>query len=118
MQDEATATRTLLRTFLMYGFHMIVYVFAVRNIRDTQCGFKLFTRNAAAQIFSRIHVERWAFDIEMIYLAKLLQIPIREVSVNWKEIDGSKINPLMASVEMARDIVLVWFRYFSGTWSL
>jgi dolichyl-phosphate beta-glucosyltransferase len=118
LQDEATAKRTLFRTFMMFGFHMIVYIFAVRTIRDTQCGFKLFSRSAAGKIFSRLHVERWAFDIELIYLAKLLGIPIREISVNWTEIDGSKINPLMASFEMARDIVLVWFRYLSGIWTL
>ena len=50
-----------------------------RKIRDTQCGFKLFTRETALRIFSNIHLLRWAFDIEVIYLAEAMHIPIGEV---------------------------------------
>lgn len=103
---------------MMWVFHMLIYVFTVRTIKDTQCGFKLFTRSAASELFSRIHVERWAFDIELLYLAQLMHIPVREVGVQWKEIDGSKINPFQASFEMARDILLVWFRYLFGIWTI
>jgi dolichyl-phosphate beta-glucosyltransferase len=103
---------------MMIFFHSLVYVFTIRSIKDTQCGFKLFTRSAAAELFPRIHVERWAFDIELLYLAELMRIPIKEVGVEWKEIDGSKINPFQASFEMGRDIILVWFRYLFGIWKI
>lgn len=59
LEEESTATRSLFRTILMHGFHILVFVFAVRTIRDTQCGFKLLTRSAARRIFSIMHVERW-----------------------------------------------------------
>lgn len=59
LEDEAVATRTIFRTILMHGFHILVWLFAVKNIRDTQCGFKLFTRKAAYICFESIHVERW-----------------------------------------------------------
>lgn len=49
----------MFRTFLMYGFHFLVWFFCVRGIKDTQCGFKLFTREAALKTFSSLHVERW-----------------------------------------------------------
>lgn len=52
LEEESKATRSFLRTFLMVGFHLVVYVFAVRSVRDTQCGFKLFTRSAAAKVSS------------------------------------------------------------------
>jgi dolichyl-phosphate beta-glucosyltransferase len=42
----------------------------IRDIKDTQCGFKLFTRKSAREIFYRMHLTRWAFDVEMLYLAQ------------------------------------------------
>lgn len=64
----------------MRGFHVLVTLFCTRNIKDTQCGFKLFTRKAAKTLFASLHLERWAFDIELIYLAEQLKIPLKEVS--------------------------------------
>jgi dolichyl-phosphate beta-glucosyltransferase len=52
----------------MYGFHVLVKFAGVPDIKDTQCGFKLFTRKSANALFSNIHVERWAFDVELLYL--------------------------------------------------
>jgi dolichyl-phosphate beta-glucosyltransferase len=59
LEKESTATRSLFRTILMHGFHLLVWLFAVRTIKDTQCGFKLLTRSAARRIFEIMHVERW-----------------------------------------------------------
>lgn len=63
----------------MYGFHLLVSLLCTKSVRDTQCGFKLFTKSAARKLFSNLHLERWAFDIELIYLAETLQIPMTEV---------------------------------------
>lgn len=59
LEKEAIAVRSTFRTILMYGFHFLVWLFAVRSIRDTQCGFKLLTRSAAKALFESLHVERW-----------------------------------------------------------
>lgn len=59
LEEEAIASRSIFRTFLMYGFHFLVWLFAVRGIKDTQCGFKLLTRQAARVCFESMHVERW-----------------------------------------------------------
>lgn len=59
LEKEAIAVRSTFRTILMYGFHFLVWLFAVRSIRDTQCGFKLLTRSAAKVLFKNLHVERW-----------------------------------------------------------
>jgi dolichyl-phosphate beta-glucosyltransferase len=59
---------------------VLVMLFCTRNIKDTQCGFKLFTRKAAKILFTSLHLERWAFDIELIYLAEQLKIPLTEVT--------------------------------------
>lgn len=118
LEQDSIAKRSLFRTVLMLGFHFLVWLFCVRTIRDTQCGFKLFTRNAARVLFSNLHIERWAFDVELLYIAEHLGVPIREVAVTWQEIEGSKLTPLAASLQMARDLFMIWFRYFFGLWSI
>jgi len=118
LEDDAIATRSFLRTILMHGFHFLVWFFAVRGVRDTQCGFKLFTRHSARTLFSIMHVERWAFDVELLFIAQALRMPIREVAVNWTEIDGSKVTPFWSWLQMGRDLFVIWFRYTIGAWSL
>lgn len=59
LEADAIATRSFFRTLLMHGFHLLVWALAVRSIRDTQCGFKLLTREAARVLFASLHVERW-----------------------------------------------------------
>ena len=82
LEDKSIASREWYRTILMRGFHFYVQVMVTHNVRDTQCGFKLFTAKAAKVLFSNLHLFRWAFDIELVYLAELLKIPITEVSIS------------------------------------
>ncbi|NXT01428.1 ALG5 glucosyltransferase, partial [Jacana jacana] len=91
LEKDSIAKRSYFRTLLMHGFHFLVWFLCVKEIRDTQCGFKLLTREAALRTFSTLHIERWAFDVELLYIAQRLRIPIAEVAVNWTEIEGRKI---------------------------
>ncbi|KAM4620642.1 dolichyl-phosphate beta-glucosyltransferase [Polymixia lowei] len=118
LEKESVSQRSLFRTFLMYGFHFLVWLFCVRGIKDTQCGFKLFTREAALKTFSSLHVERWAFDVELLYIAQCFKIPIAEVAVNWTEIEGSKLVPVWSWLQMGRDLVVIRLRYITGAWRL
>ena len=49
---------------------IVAQLIGLRDIKDTQCGFKLFTRKAANLIFFNMHLKRWAWDVEMLYIAK------------------------------------------------
>uniref|UniRef100_A0A8C8GIG4 dolichyl-phosphate beta-glucosyltransferase n=1 Tax=Oncorhynchus tshawytscha TaxID=74940 RepID=A0A8C8GIG4_ONCTS len=118
LHDVNIKPRSMFRTFLMYGFHFLVWFFCVRGIKDTQCGFKLFTREAALKTFSSLHVERWAFDVELLYIAQCFKIPIAEVAVNWTEIEGSKLVPVWSWLQMGRDLVFIRLRYITGAWRL
>ena len=69
------------------------------------------------QIFSSIHVRRWAFDVEVLRLAQALQIPVAEVAVNWSEIEGSKLD-MKGILTMARDLFRMRIMYFTGRWAL
>ncbi|WAQ98281.1 ALG5-like protein [Mya arenaria] len=116
--SENMAVRSMFRTFLMYGFHFLVYFLCVRGIKDTQCGFKLLTRDAALLLFSNLHVERWAFDVDLLYLAQRFKIPIGEVAINWQEIEGSKMIPVWSWLQMGRDLLLIRLRYVLGAWRI
>eukprot|EP00884_Botryococcus_braunii_P005223 jgi/Botrbrau1/14701/Bobra.0108s0054.2 len=92
LEKDAIAKRTAFRNFLMHGFHLLVVAVAGTAIRDTQCGFKMFSRPAARLLFPNQRLQRWCFDVELIFLADKLGIPVCEVAVNWTEIPGSKIS--------------------------
>ncbi|XP_042310389.1 dolichyl-phosphate beta-glucosyltransferase [Sceloporus undulatus] len=118
LEKDSIAQRSYFRTLLMYGFHFLVWFLCVREIRDTQCGFKLLTREAASRTFSVLHIERWAFDVELLYIAQCLKIPIAEVAVNWTEIEGSKLVPFWSWLQMGRDLLFIRLRYLTGAWKL
>ncbi|CAO3630301.1 unnamed protein product [Cunninghamella blakesleeana] len=118
VSTDAVVKRSFVRNFLMRGFHTLVYTLGIRGIEDTQCGFKLFTRNTAQVIFPNMHVERWIFDIECLMIAQTQNIPLVEVQVNWHEIDGSKVNLITDSVQMARDLFLIRLNYVLGFWKV
>ncbi|XP_069664066.1 dolichyl-phosphate beta-glucosyltransferase isoform X2 [Haliaeetus albicilla] len=118
LEKDSIAKRSYFRTLLMYGFHFLVWFLCVKEIRDTQCGFKLLTREAALRTFSTLHIERWAFDVELLYIAQHLRIPIAEVAVNWTEIEGSKLVPFWSWLQMGRDLLFIRLRYMTGAWQL
>lgn len=59
-----------------------------------------------------------AFDAELLYLAERFKIPLKEVAVNWQEIDGSKLTPFWSWLQMGTDLFLMWFRYAIGAWQI
>lgn len=123
LQEESKAKRSFVRSLLMVAFHFFVKTLCSNLIHDTQCGFKLFTQEAAFVLFQNLHLTRWAFDTEVVVMAERLGIPIAEVGVKWEEVDGSKLATsklalLIASVEMLRDMLCVNIMYSLGLWRL
>ena len=118
VESDAVVKRSKLRNFLMYSFHTILYLFGIASIKDTQCGFKAFTRNAAANIFSNMHVTGWIFDIEVLLLAQYLNFPIDEIPIQWHEVDGTKMNLAKDSFLMLKDLILIRINYILGLWDV
>lgn len=69
-----------------------IQIFAIWGIKDTQCGFKVFSAKAAEDIFKRLTINRWGFDIEVLAVAKLLGYRIKEIPVIWINKPGSLVN--------------------------
>ncbi|TMW65811.1 hypothetical protein Poli38472_003576 [Pythium oligandrum] len=116
LEEQAIAKRHPLRNLLMHGFHVIVSVLGVKSIRDTQCGFKLFDRAAARLVFAPMHIERWAFDVELLYVAALRSLVVKEVAVQWHEVPGSKLSVVSATLTMLRELILIRLCYTFGIW--
>ncbi len=85
-------------------FALFVRLLAFDGIADTQCGFKMFRREAAAAIFSRQKLTGFAFDVEILFIARRLSLSIIEIPVNWIAQPGSKVNLAVDSIKMLRDI--------------
>lgn len=118
VKSDAVVKRSAIRNFLMHGFHTLLSILGIYGIKDTQCGFKLMTREAAILVFPNMHVEGWIFDIEMLILANQHKIPIVEVPVNWHEVDGSKVDLLKDSIKMLLDLLNIRLNYLLGIWKV
>jgi glycosyltransferase involved in cell wall biosynthesis len=75
--------------------------------RDTQCGFKAFTREAAAQIFPMQRINRWGFDPEILYLAHRLHLKVSEVPVAWGHDEGSRLHVWRDGLRMGWDTLRI-----------
>jgi dolichyl-phosphate beta-glucosyltransferase len=92
-------------------FNFLVNSILLGEVSDTQCGFKLFTENAAQFLFSRQTLAGFGFDVEILYLARKAEISCREVSVNWTNVPGSKVSLFRDSLRMFLEIIIVKIRH-------
>ncbi|ETS82406.1 hypothetical protein PFICI_04282 [Pestalotiopsis fici W106-1] len=134
--SEAVVKRSALRNFLMRGFHVVLMILtppATSRLRDTQCGFKLFSRAALPHVVPYMHAEGWIFDIEMLMLAESAPavpvlsndgavigsspgIKVAEVPIDWHEVDGSKLNVIQDSIRMAVGLAVLRASWMFGVY--
>ncbi len=99
-------------------FNWLVSLFAVRGIKDTQCGFKAFATPVARHLFasSRLHHQPparlngpsvTAFDVELLFLASRLGYSIAEVPVQWRHVPGSKVDSLRDPLRMTLEVLRI-----------
>jgi dolichyl-phosphate beta-glucosyltransferase len=80
---------------------------------DTQCGFKLFRRDAARLIFARQQLDGFTFDVEDLFIARLLNIPAVEVPVRWNNVEGTKVG-VMVGPQFFLDLILIHWHRLKG----
>ena len=100
----------------MYGrlFNLGLSLVLGLNYRDTQCGFKAFSRRAVQIIFTRQQIERWGFDPELLFLANKLKLKTAEVPVEWAHDHRSKINPLRDGLKMGAEVLKIRWNDMMG----
>jgi len=79
----------------------------VPGVRDTQCGFKAFTAEAARDLFARGRIDGWAFDLEILALARRAGYAIAEVGVEWTDDRRSRVNPLKDMWKVVREAMTI-----------
>ncbi len=105
----AKAKISFMRRIVGICFHLFCWPL-LPKIKDASCGAKLFKKDCAKKIFTMQKIDRFAFDIEILWLAKNLNLKIKEVGVMWQEIPGSKVKILNDSLEMAISVLGLYKR--------
>jgi dolichyl-phosphate beta-glucosyltransferase len=85
-------------------FNKFIQAVGVWGIKDTQCGFKLFSQKAAKDIFGRAKLDGWGFDFETMMIARDLGYEIIEVGVRWRHMEGSKFEPMKEAPKMLKQL--------------
>lgn len=88
-------------------FPLLVRMICLRGIKDSQCGFKLFKKSAAKEVFSLAALDRYAFDVEILFIAKKKGFSIKEVPVRWIDQPYSKVNIFRDSFVMLKDLMRI-----------
>jgi dolichyl-phosphate beta-glucosyltransferase len=91
--SDMRATQPRYRRLLGALFHQLASLWVVGDVKDTQCGFKGFTREAAQDLFSRQKVTSIVFDVELIHLARRRGYRIAIVPIRWEDVRGSRMRP-------------------------
>jgi len=113
--DLVKHKQPLYRVVLSRMSNFLIQLLAVPGIKDTQLGFKAFTGKAAKDIFSRVKILRWGFDMEVLTIARDIGYKIKEVGVSWTEHGGSHV-PLKAYIESLIDLFRIKFKQLNGVY--
>jgi dolichyl-phosphate beta-glucosyltransferase len=106
-EDLVRKRQPFYRQFMGKTFNAFVRLIAVPGIHDTQCGFKLFRGHVARDLFSRARIDRFAYDVEILYLARRDGLAIAEVPVLWFNSPESKVSVVRDSLRMLRDLARI-----------
>jgi dolichyl-phosphate beta-glucosyltransferase len=94
-------------------FNAVMRVVAGLPFADTQCGFKIFSAETARDIFSRQTLERFGFDVEILFIARRFRYKTIEVPVRWNHVEGSKVS-MFTGIHAFKELADVRFNDLMG----
>jgi dolichyl-phosphate beta-glucosyltransferase len=110
-RDRIERRQPIYRDFMGRVFNLTVQIFAIRGIRDTQCGFKLYSGRLGRDLAAVQRIAGFAFDVEHVVVARSWGCRIRETPVRWRHVEESRVQPVAHSMEMFRDLLRIgWWR--------
>lgn len=98
-------------------FNLLVRMAVMSNITDTQCGFKMFSAAAVETVIPRTTLDGWAVDIEILLVARLAGLRVREVPIEWHYRDQSRVSPVRDGIRMARDVLRIRLNALRGRYA-
>ena len=107
MKTSIVEKRPWYRELMSQLFNLTARLISIDGIRDTQCGFKAYRRRAAHDIAKQQRIYGFGFDVEHLYIAQKSGFKIKEVAIEWKHSEGSKVDPIRDSLMMFVDLVRI-----------
>jgi glycosyltransferase involved in cell wall biosynthesis len=118
----------LYRHFMGRVFNTLVQLLILPGIKDSQCGFKLFRSSVAKKLFDNLEISSvtkeiktaytGAWDVELLYIAKLLGYAIKEVPVKWIFVRTTRVSPLRDSIKMFKEILHIKKKAILGKYNI
>lgn len=102
------------RTFLGDIYYELLRLILLPSVKDTNCGFKLFSRKVIRPVFSRQKINRWGYDAEVLFIADKLKFKIKEVPVKWTHYAGSKVKIFDAVTKTLSELLQVKINNLKG----
>jgi dolichyl-phosphate beta-glucosyltransferase len=99
-------------------FNRVVQLLLVPGVKDTQCGFKCFTAAAAESLFTRQRLNGFAFDVEVLFLARRLGMRIQEIPITWVHDTRTSVRSLRQSLDMFKDVLRVRWEAWRGRYKV
>lgn len=98
------------------AFNAAVKALVLRELNDTQCGFKLFTARAVEAVFPATTVSGWAFDVEVLLIARMRGVTVREVPIEWHYRQLSRVSTVRDPAWMIRDLCKIRLNALRGVY--
>ena len=105
------------RVWLSRVGNQMIQLVLLPGVRDTQCGFKLFQRDAARNIARLLTMDRFSFDMELLVIAKRLGYEIQEVPVNWYDTPGTRLRPIRSALRTLADLLKIKYNVVRGRYA-
>jgi dolichyl-phosphate beta-glucosyltransferase len=112
-KSKIIVKQSLIRQFMGNIFPFLVKLLLIKNISDTQCGFKLFKKKVAKEIIKYQTINRFSFDVELLFIAKKKGYKIKEVPVFWIDKKGSKLKLIKDSSKMFLDLIKIKYNSYN-----
>jgi glycosyltransferase involved in cell wall biosynthesis len=109
--------QSLVRERMGKCFNLLMRWMTGLPFRDTQCGFKLMDRKRVRPLFERMVVDRFAFDVELLFLAVRFGLAVREVPIVWRNEPQSRVSMLADPLNMLWDVARVRWRFRRGAYN-
>jgi dolichyl-phosphate beta-glucosyltransferase len=105
------------REWMGKTFNLLIRMITGLRFRDTQCGFKLMDRKRVLPLFENMVVDRFAFDVELLFLCVRFGLRVREVPVVWRNVAESRVSMIGDPLNMLWDVVRVRWRFRRGAYN-
>ena len=105
--SELTKRQAFYREGMGRTFNLLVRMLVFPGIRDTQCGFKLFRSEVAKELFATRKLDGFAFDVEVLFVARRRGYTVAELPVVWINDEASRVHPIRDALGMFRDILKI-----------